>query len=76
MSRMDGIEVLRKIREDENLRSIPVVIVSQSDLVSDEQTSVKAGADSFLYKSTDLNQFKKEIKHILDRWLGTNAPHL
>jgi len=76
MPRMDGIEVLRKIREDESLSSIPVVIVTHSDLVSDEQASDKAGADSFLRKATDLDQFKKDIERILDRWLGTNTPHL
>jgi len=76
MPRMDGIEVLRKIREDESLSSIPVVIVTHSDLLSDEQASIKAGADSFLHKSTDLDQFKKDIEHLLDRWMGTNAPRL
>jgi CheY-like chemotaxis protein len=76
MPGMDGFEVLRKIRDDESLSSIPVVIVTHSDLVSDEQASVKAGANSFLHKATDLNQFKKDIESILDRWLGTNVPHL
>lgn len=74
MPGMDGIEVLRKIRNDESLSSIPVVIVTNSDLESDKQTSVKAGADSFLHKATDFNHFKKDIERVLDRWLGTDAP--
>lgn len=73
---MDGIEVLRKIREDEVPRSIPVVIVTNSSLESDQQAAFKAGADSFLQKATDLNQFKKDIESVLDRWLGTNLPYL
>ncbi len=76
MPRMDGIEVLRKIREDMSLNRIPVVIVTHSDMESDQQASIKAGADSFLHKASDINQFKKDIEHILDRWLGTNALHL
>ncbi len=76
MPRMDGIEVLCKIREDENLSSIPVVIVTHSVLISDEQASTIAGADSFLHKKTDLDQFKKDIERVLDRWLDINALHL
>jgi CheY-like chemotaxis protein len=76
MHGMDGIEVLRKIREDEVPRSIPVVIVTNSSLESDQQAAFKAGADSFLQKATDLNQFKKDIESVLDRWLGTNLPYL
>jgi CheY-like chemotaxis protein len=76
MPGIDGIEVLRKIRADESLRSIPVVIVTHSNLESDEQAAVKAGADSFLHKATDLDQFKKDLERVLDRCLGTNAAHL
>ncbi len=58
---MDGIEILRKIRDDERLSSMPVVMVTHSDLQSDEQAAIKAGAASFLHKETDLDQFKKDI---------------
>jgi CheY-like chemotaxis protein len=74
MPRMDGIEVLRKIRDDENLRSIPVVIVTNSNLESDEQAALKAGADNFLRKARDLDQYKMDIERILESWLGWNAP--
>jgi len=75
MPRMDGIEVLRKIRDDESLSSIPVVMVTNSNLESDEQEAVKAGADIFLHKATDLDQFKKDIERILDCWIDTNPLH-
>jgi CheY-like chemotaxis protein len=70
MPGMDGIETLRKIRDDETLCKIPVVIFTHSDLPSDEQAAVKAGADRFLHKATDLGQFKKDIECVLDRWLA------
>jgi two-component system, response regulator len=76
MPRMDGIEVLRKIRKDERLCTIPVVIVTNSKLESDEQAAVKAGADSFFHKSTDVDQFKKDIERILECWLDTNRRHV
>lgn len=74
MPGMNGIEVLCKIREDKSLGNIPVVIVTHSNLVSDEQASVAAGANSFLHKAADLDQFKKDIECLLDRWLDTSAP--
>ncbi len=74
MPRMDGIEVLRKIRDDESLRSIPVVIVTNSNLESDEQAALRAGADNFLRKARDLDQYKMDIERILESWLGRNAP--
>ncbi len=75
MPRMDGIEVLRKIRGDERLSSIPVIIVTNSKLESDETAAFKAGANGFLHKATDLDQFKRDIERIIDRWLDANAPH-
>jgi len=75
MPGMDGIEILRKIRDDERLSSMPVVMVTHSDLQSDEQAAIKAGAASFLHKETDLDQFKRDVERILDRWLGTHVLH-
>ncbi|HUI45974.1 MAG TPA: response regulator [Nitrospirota bacterium] len=74
MSGMDGIEVLRKIRDDQSLSGIPVVIVTHSDLASDKQAALQAGADSFMHKAPDLDQFKRDIERVLDTWLRTDAP--
>jgi two-component system, response regulator len=76
MPKQDGIEVLRKMQGDEHFRGIPVVIFTHSKLESDEQLAVKAGAYSFLHKSTDLDQYKKDLERILERWLETNVPTL
>ena len=69
MPKLDGIEVLRKIRDDERLRSIPVVIITHSDLESDREASYKAGANSFLPKSVDIDLFQKDLGHILNEWM-------
>jgi len=76
MTGMDGIEVLRIIRGDETLNNIPVVIVTNSNLKSDEQAAVTAGADHFLHKATDPDRFIQNIEQVLDLWLNTNTPHL
>ncbi len=65
MPKLDGLEVLRKMRNDERFRRIPVVIFTHSNLASDKQLAVMAGAYSFLHKSTDLNQFRKDLERII-----------
>jgi two-component system response regulator len=76
MPRMDGVEVLIKMRGEARLCSIPVVIVTHSELESDKQTAVKAGANSFLQKSTNPDNFKRDLERELDCWLGKNSPHI
>jgi two-component system sensor histidine kinase and response regulator WspE len=51
MPRMDGIELVRLIRQDPQLRSLPVMIVSYKDREEDRQRGLEAGADSYLAKS-------------------------
>lgn len=69
MPGMDGLNVLCAIRADERLRSIPVIIVTHSDLESDKGTCYKNGANSFLSKSVDLDQFKENLRKELERWV-------
>jgi two-component system, chemotaxis family, sensor histidine kinase and response regulator WspE len=52
MPRMDGIELLRLIRKDPNLKSSPVMIVSYKDREEDRQRGLDAGADYYLTKSS------------------------
>ena len=68
MPRMDGLDVLHAIRRDERLHRTPVVIVTHSDLESDKEASYKSGANSYLNKSVDLDQFTKNIRNELEKW--------
>ncbi len=70
MPGMSGIDTLRQIRADERLRRIPVVILTNSTLESDEQEAYREGADGFLHKAFDIDQFEREIKAALFAWLG------
>jgi len=69
MPRMDGLEVLRRIRSDERLRDIPVVVVTHSTLQSDTKASLEAGADEVIHKAFDMEQFGRELGRVIDRWL-------
>ncbi len=73
MPGMDGLEVLREIRNDESFGRMPVVVVTHSDLKSDKQAAVEAGANSYLHKATDLDQFRKDLEYILERWLDAKT---
>ena len=52
MPRMDGITLVRSIKQDARLRSIPVVIVSYKDREEDRMRGLDAGADGYLTKSS------------------------
>jgi CheY-like chemotaxis protein len=69
MPGMDGLNTLREIRADERLYRIPVVVLTHSDLESDREASYKSGANSFLNKSVDLNQFTENIRNELKKWI-------
>jgi len=69
MPGMNGIDTLRKIREDDRLKDIPVIMLTTSSLESDRKEAFEAGADAFFHKAFDINQFSDDIKCILDRWL-------
>ncbi len=69
MPGISGIDTLRRIRADERLRNIRVIIMTNSILASDKSASFAAGADGFLHKEFDVSLFGKDIKSILERWL-------
>ena len=76
MPGMNGFDTLRIIRADERLKHIPVIIVTSSSLEADEKEGYEAGADGFLHKAFDIDQFAGDIEDILKRWLkDQHAPY-
>ena len=69
MPGMSGIEVLRKIRGDQRLEGVPVVVVSHSALESDVSACREAGATAVLHKAFDIELFGMDIGAVLERWL-------
>ena len=68
MPRMDGRETLAKIKQDENLRSIPVVILTTSDADRDILQSYDLQANCYITKPVDLEQFTNVVRAIKDFW--------
>lgn len=69
LPRKDGREVLKEIKESENLKRIPVVILTMSQSEEDIFKSYNLHANCFITKPLDLNQFIKVVQSIEDFWL-------
>jgi CheY-like chemotaxis protein len=69
MPKKDGREVLAEVKADENLRSIPVVILTTSDADDDVAKAYQAYANCYIRKPIDLNRFIEVIKIIESFWL-------
>jgi len=72
LQKMDGLEVLRRLRADERTRQLPIVVLSSSDEVGDIAESYKYGANSFVRKPVDFDQFMENVKQIGQYWLTLN----
>jgi two-component system response regulator len=69
MPGMSGIDTLREIRTDERLRRIPVIVVTSSTLESDRENAYATGADSFLHKSVNIDEFGRALDGLLRHYL-------
>lgn len=69
MPRKNGQEVLEEMKSDEELRSIPVVVLTSSEAETDIVRSYNLHANCYITKPVDLPQFMAVIKSIEDFWL-------
>ena len=72
MPRMDGLEVLQKLRAHENLRRLPVVILSSSREESDLARSWDLGVNAYVVKPVDVDQFFDAVKALGKFWAVFN----
>jgi two-component system response regulator len=71
---VDGLEVLRRIRADENTRRMPVVILTTSKEEQDVAQSYDLGANSYIRKPVDFKQFVESVERLGLYWLVMNEP--
>jgi two-component system, chemotaxis family, response regulator Rcp1 len=69
LPKMDGREVLAHIKEDDDLKTIPTVVLTTSDAEADILTSYKLQANCYLSKPVQLEEFESLVKSINDFWL-------
>jgi len=70
MPRMGGREVLEAMRTDPHLQKIPVVVLTTSDVEADIEASYQLGANSFITKPVDIDQFIDSVKAMGDYWFS------
>ena len=73
MPRIDGIELLRRIRADERTRVLPVVIMTSSKEERDVIDGYRLGANSYVRKPIDFVQFTEAVKTLGLYWLVINV---
>ncbi|BAX80055.1 response regulator [Labilibaculum antarcticum] len=74
MPKMNGIEVLKHIRDDSQFKLIPVIMVTSSKEEKDLVESYKLGANSYVVKPVDYTQFMEAIKILGQYWAIVNQP--
>ena len=72
LPKVDGLEVLRKIKSDERTRDIPVVVLTSSKEEKDRVESYRLGVNSYIAKPVDFNQFTKAVSELGLYWLLLN----
>ncbi len=74
MPKVDGLEVLRQIKEDPKLQMIPVVMLTSSNEECDLVKSYKFGVNSYVVKPVDFGQFVEVIRQLGLFWAVINEP--
>ena len=74
LPKIDGMEVLKIIRQNESTKLLPVVILTSSDEERDRLKSYENGANSFVRKPLDFAEFAETVARLGVYWLATNEP--
>ena len=74
LPRVDGLEVLQKIRASELTALVPVVVLTSSDQEQDIIASYRLGANSYIRKPVDFSRFAEAVRTLGMYWLLLNEP--
>jgi CheY-like chemotaxis protein len=73
LPKVDGLEVLRQVKSDDNLKMIPVVVLTSSHEEKDLVSSYKLGVNAYVVKPVDFHEFVNAIKELGVFWAIINA---
>jgi CheY-like chemotaxis protein len=76
LPKIDGLEVLRQVKADERLKTVPVVVLTSSKEDRDVTESYKLGANSFVSKPVEFTEFADAVANLGLYWVLVNKPLL
>ncbi len=74
LPKVDGLEVLKRMRKDDRTKTIPVVILTSSREETDVVTGYSSGANSYVRKPISFEEFVKTVTQLAQYWLSVNEP--
>lgn len=74
LPKLDGLSVLRRLRADQRTKTLPIVILTSSNEEQDRLVGYDLGANSYVRKPVDFNQFIEAIRQLGLYWLILNEP--
>jgi len=74
LPKVDGLDVLRRIKADERTRDTPVVVLTSSQEEKDVVASYRLGVNSYIVKPVDFAQFNRAVSELGLYWLLLNKP--
>src|SRR5579862_3947503 len=74
LPKVDGLEVLQKIKSDDNLKMIPVVVLTSSHEEKDMVASYRLGVNAYVVKPVDFHDFVNAIRELGVFWAIINSP--
>ena len=74
LPKIDGLEVLRRMRADERTKLLPVVTLSSSDEKIDITTSYESKANSYIRKPVSFTEFTETVRQLGQYWMELNVP--
>ena len=73
LPKLDGFEVLRRLRQDPRTRMLPVVVLSSSDEQRDLVEAYRLGVNSYIRKPVDFAQHAETVRQVAHYWLALNC---
>jgi CheY-like chemotaxis protein len=74
LPRVDGLEVLEKVKSDTRTKSIPIVVLTSSAEERDIITSYNLGVNSYILKPVDFDKYVDDVKEVGHYWMLLNKP--
>lgn len=75
LPKLNGLEVLRRVRAEERTRQLPIVLFSSSNNEQDMIEGYKNGANSYVCKPVDFDQFVECVQQLSSHWLRSSATY-